>query len=364
MKNFFGRNQMKNFTKLSVKLTAVFAAVLKCTSSAFADHHEEDDLDNKIPDVTLFRGAANNPYFELYFNAPPAPGAENVVTETHRIDLRPERDMTLYVEIFNPNGKIPLIVTPGGMGEIGGFRGFAQNVAAASSELKVIIWDRRNMGRSEVLFGTEPLPVEEAEDLHVLLQRLGVGPATLYGMSSGSRSNMILAARYPEQVAALVIAPLTGGPIAAERLSQEYYLKYLSDHKLTSMAEVVKTPLWKAYMERNTPDLQEKLMQQDAADFLAAMKRTGEHLQSYRSKTTLGMTDEQLAAIEVPATLILHHGSERDELHPITNSRAATTLLQNSTFEIAPTLEPVLKVLLPFVKKHTPVLGAAPSSRQ
>jgi hypothetical protein len=42
--------------------------------------------------------------------------------------------MTLFVEIYNPNGKIPLIVTPGGMGEIGGFRGFARNVAAASSE--------------------------------------------------------------------------------------------------------------------------------------------------------------------------------------------------------------------------------------
>jgi pimeloyl-ACP methyl ester carboxylesterase len=147
--------------------------------------------------------------------------------------------MTLYVEIYNPNGKIPLIVTPGGVGEIGGFRGFARNVAAASSELKVIIWDRRNMGRSEVSFaGTEPLPAEEAEDLHALLQRLEVGPATFYGMSSGSRSNMILAERYPEQVAALVISPLTGGRLAASRLSEEYYLKYLSDDSLTSMEAV------------------------------------------------------------------------------------------------------------------------------
>jgi hypothetical protein len=97
-------------------------------------------------------------------------------------------------------------------------------------------------------------------------------------------------------------------------------------------------------------------MQQDVADFLAAMKRSGEHLQSYRHKTALGMTDEQLAALTVTATLLLHHGDETDELHPIPNSRAATTLLQNSTFEIAPTLEPILELLVPFVRTHTPAL--------
>ena len=304
--------------------------------------------------VTLFRGAADNPFFEMYFNALPSPGAENVQLETHEVDLNPDRGVTLHVEIFNPTGKIPLIVTPGGMGECDGFRGFARNVAAVSNELKVIIWDRRNMGRSEVSFGTEPLAIEEAEDLHVLIRRLGVGSTTLYGMSAGARSNMILAARYPEDVAALVIAPLTGGPIAAMRLSEEYYLKYLSDDNLTSMEEVAKTPLWSAYMARNTPDRQEGLMRQNVADFLAAMKRSGEHLQSFRYETALGMTDEQLTGLKVPATLILHHGDETDELHPIPNSRAATTLLRNSTFEIAPSLQPLLDLLLPFVKKHAP----------
>ena len=313
--------------------------------------------------VTLFRGAAANSYFELYFNALPSPGAEKVQLETLEIDLRPDRDMTLHVEVFNPTGKVPLIVTPGGMGESDGFRGFARNVAAASSELRVIIWDRRNMGRSEVSFGTEPLAIEEAEDLHVLIDRLGVGPATLYGMSAGARSNMILAARYPQDVAALVIAPLTGGPIAAMRLSEEYYLKYLGDDDLTSMQEVAKTPLWNAYMDRNTPGRQEEFMQQNVADFLAAMERSGEHLQSYRHMTALGMTDEQLAGLKVPATLILHHGDETDELHPIPNSRAATTLLRNSTFEIASSLQPLLDFLLPFVRKHTPASEAAPSNR-
>lgn len=308
-------------------------------------------------DVTLFKGASNNSYFAVYFNALPEPGVGELEVELLHVDLRPERDVTLYVEIYNPTATIPLIVTPGGMGEIEGFGGFARNVAAAAPDFKVIIWDRRNMGRSGINFGSEPLSIEEAEDLHVLIDRLGVGPAAFYGMSSGARSNMVLAERYPDDIAAFVIAPMTGGPLAAEQLSQEYYLKYIEDESLTSMEAVALTPLWSAYVERNGDAGREELMSQDTAEFLAAMKRTGEHLRSYAQKTTLGAADEQLAALTVPATLILHHGQEIDYLHPIPNSRSATTLIQNSTLEFAPTLEPILGFMLPFVREHTPKLS-------
>lgn len=308
-------------------------------------------------DVTLFKGASNNSYFPVYFNALPEPGVEDLDCERLTIDLRPERDVSLYVEIYNPTASIPLVVTPGGMGEIDGFGGFARNVAAAAPDLRVIIWDRRNMGRSGINFGSDPLSIEEAEDLHVLIDRLGIGPAAFYGMSSGSRSNMVLAERYPDDVAAFIIAPLTGGPLAADQLPQEYYLKYVDDESLTSMDAVAETPLWAAYVERNGEAGREELMRHDVADFLAAMKRAGEHLRSFGQKTTLGMTDEQLAALTVPATLILHHGQEVDYLHPIAHSRAATTLFQNSRLAFAPTLEPILEQLLPFVREHTPPLG-------
>jgi len=98
-------------------------------------------------------------------------------------------------------------------------------------------------------------------------------------------------------------------------------------------------------------------MKQDVSEFLAAMTRAGEHLRSYGQKTTLGATDEQLAALTVPATLIIHHGQEIDYLHPIAHSRAATTLIQNSTFEFAPHLPEILDLLLPFVREHTPALA-------
>lgn len=354
--NYFRRLGRSSFPTL---LTTV--AALLCASNALAADDSRINTDpNYNPDATLFKGAANNIWIDVLFKATPAPGSDSVLTDNLRVDLRPDRDMTLNVEVYNPNGSIPFIVTPGGMGDIEGFGAFAKNLAAASSDLKVIIMDRRNLGRSEVSFANaEPMAGEEAEDLHVLLQRLDIDSAIFYGMSSGSRSNMVLAERYPEQVDALIIAPLTGGPIAAQRLSEEYFLSYLRDDSLTSMEAVAQTPLWKGYMERNSPELQKIFMEQNIDDFLATMKMTGEFLASFHAKTTLGMTDEQLMSLEVPATLILHHGQEIDFLHPKVNARAATTLLQNSTFKIAPNLQSIVDEILPFVNEYSSAVKGA-----
>ena len=322
------------------------------------------DLQNAEMDVTLFRGAANNSYFDVYFNARPTPGAEQVEVDKQLIDLRPERDVTLNVEIYNPGGVIPLIITPGGNGDTRGFGGFARNLAAAAPDIKVIIYDRRNLGLSQITFGAEPQMIEEGEDLHILIKRLGVAPVTLYGMSSGGRSNLILASRYPEDIAALIIAPLTGGPLAAARLSEEYFFKYLLDQKLTTMQHISaspitrmqdlsKTPLWSAYLERNSPENRQRFFAADISEFLAAMKTSGEHLQATRYQTALGMTDNALADLKISETLLLHHTTYTDYLHPVTNTRAATTLIPNSSFKFAPYLPDLLEVVLPFVRKHS-----------
>lgn len=352
----------------SKTLRAIVIAASLVLPGAWAQAAEQQiDVENDEMDVTLFRGAANNSWFPVYFKATAEPGAEEVAVEIREIDLRPERDVTLHVEIYNPGGTIPLVMTPGGNGDTNGFGGFARNVAAAEPDFKVIIYDRRNIGLSEVKFGSEPQMVEEGEDLHVLIQRLGVAPAALYGMSSGARSNMILASRYPEDIAALVIAPLTGGPYAAARLSEDYFFKYLPEKKLatrehlenlplTSMQAVAETEYWSAYLARNTPERRERFFRANVSDFLAAMKTSGEHLQATRFQTALGMPDEDLAAIDIPATLLLHHDQYSDNLHPITNSRAATTLIANSTFAFGRELPQILEELIPFVKAHTPKL--------
>lgn len=226
------------------------------------------------------------------------------------------RGAKIHVEIYNPEGRTPLMLTVGGMGDCDGFRGYARNLVAGSKgELKVIIYDRRNLGRSDINYGTEPLPIEEAEDLHVLIGRLGVAPCTLFGMSSGGRSNLILIDRYPEDVACITIAPLTGGPIATARLSDEYYLKYVDDNSPLNMLgvpnsieELSKWPLWTGYLGKNDEKTIDRFMNSDVAEFLAAMKRSGEWMQSYERDLIIGMTDEQLEKNNLPPLLVLHHG--------------------------------------------------------
>ena len=125
--------------------------------------------------------------------------------------LLTSRSLTLLAQI-------PLIITYRGNGDTNGFGSFARKQAvAAAPDLKVIIYDRRNLGQQRFLFDPNSL-VEEGEDLHVLIDRPGVAPVTLYGMPSGGRSHLILSARYPSDVAALVLAPLTGGSLASARL--------------------------------------------------------------------------------------------------------------------------------------------------
>ncbi|MGK0260218.1 MAG: pimeloyl-ACP methyl ester carboxylesterase, partial [Candidatus Azotimanducaceae bacterium] len=167
---------MTHHITLATLLTTFLVAALIPLSNAYAANAEKAipryldasrDVQNEEIDVTLFRGAANNSYFEVYWKALPEEGADEVEMEAHMVDLRPERDVTLHVEIYNPNGTIPLIVTPGGNGDTNGFRSFARNIAAAAPEFKVIIYDRRNLGLSQVTFGSEPQMVEEGEDLHV-----------------------------------------------------------------------------------------------------------------------------------------------------------------------------------------------------
>ena len=356
-------NRIKRLPFSIIALGMVFTV----STRLFSAELNTGDIQNDVMDVTLFRGAANNTWFEVYFNAVPTEGSEDVEMQSLDVDLRPERDVTLHVEIYNPSASIPLIITPGGNGDTDGFGGFARNVAASAPELKVIIYDRRNLGQSEVSFGSEPQMVEEGEDLHVLIDRLGVRPASLYGMSSGGRSNLILAARYPEDIAALVLAPLTGGPLAAARLSEEYFLKYLNDEQLTtmshinespitSMKELSKTPLWEAYLARNSEEKRSLFFNSSIENYRSAMKTSGLHLRETGDQVALGIYDNELAKLRIPSTLILHHGSYIDYLHPITNTRAAVTLIENSSFEFAPYLLDILDKLIPFVKKHSPTL--------
>ena len=75
------------------------------TEPATNDIEEVEEVEEE--DATLFKSASNNSYYAVYFNALPEPGVDELECEKLTVDLRPERDMTLYVEIYNPNANTP-----------------------------------------------------------------------------------------------------------------------------------------------------------------------------------------------------------------------------------------------------------------
>ncbi|MEC7582542.1 MAG: hypothetical protein VYC85_09055, partial [Pseudomonadota bacterium] len=136
------KNPKQIMPRLSVAILVLLTSTIVRAQTAPQANSEPNEqfggaFENDESDVTLFRGAANNSWFPVYFNAESEPGAEDVPVEILEINLRPERDVTLHVEIYNPEGSIPLIVTPGGNGDTNGFGGFARNVAAAEPDFRV-----------------------------------------------------------------------------------------------------------------------------------------------------------------------------------------------------------------------------------
>ena len=89
---------MKKLTKTSFFVTGL----LVFNPMAFAQESRVNTDPNYNPDATLFKGAANNIWIDVLFKADPAPGSDSVRTENLSVDLRPDRDMTLNVEIYNP----------------------------------------------------------------------------------------------------------------------------------------------------------------------------------------------------------------------------------------------------------------------
>lgn len=74
---------MTNHTTLTTLITSVLVITLATLTNASAANAEQAiDVQNDEIDVTLFRGAANNTYFPVYFRALPEEGAENVEMET------------------------------------------------------------------------------------------------------------------------------------------------------------------------------------------------------------------------------------------------------------------------------------------
>ena len=107
----------------------------------------------------------------------------------------------LYIECTGSGS--PTVVLQAGLGaSSSSWAGIAPKVAASTT---VCAYDRAGHGRSEEAAGPQD-GIALATDLHTLLERAGVaGPYVLVAHSSGGPYVRVFAARYPDQVAGMVL---------------------------------------------------------------------------------------------------------------------------------------------------------------
>jgi pimeloyl-ACP methyl ester carboxylesterase len=215
-----------------------------------------------------------------------------------------------------------VVLTPGGQRDMTQIRGFASHLVADAwsvhkLKITVLIWDRRNMGLSSIAYGSLPLPVAEADDLHHLLNELQMVPALLYGVSAGARIGIITSLRHPEDVLGNIIAPPSGGESTAKQLATSYYTQYLHVANQGGMAAVAETPYYKTLLENQQQhgiDARASLLALDVQAFVYSMQCSGDYLLKYSHEPVLGATSDELSNMSVPH-LCLHHGDLADKLH-------------------------------------------------
>jgi pimeloyl-ACP methyl ester carboxylesterase len=193
-------------------------------------------------------------------------------------------------------------LSPGGRRDLGAVEPLAQRISAAGH--RVVIFDRRNCGASDVLIDGEDSEYEIwADDLHELLSQLRALPAIIGGSSSGCRTALLFALRHPEAVRGLLLWRVTGGRFACERLAHEYYGQYMAAAKEGGMSAVCEMEHWKERIEARAEN-RERLMKMDPERFIAVMSHWREYFVRGADLPVIGATEAELKTIRVPACII------------------------------------------------------------
>ena len=173
------------------------------------------------------------------------------------------RGVALNYEILGDSGPF-VALQPGGRRAGSSLRSLASKIAEAGN--RVVIYDRRNTGASDIAIEGELENQEWADDLHELLRAIDAQPAFVGGSSSGCRLALLLALQHPEWVRGLLLWRVTGGAHAAEHLTNQYYTSHIEAARRGGMAEVCKLDHWSEVIGIN-PQARDALMAFDREGF-------------------------------------------------------------------------------------------------
>ncbi len=211
------------------------------------------------------------------------------------------RGVSINYEILGGDGPA-MALCPGGRNALDNVKPFATKLAQAG--YRVLLHDRRNCGASDVAFDRTKSEYEVwADDLHVLLERLGMLPVVVGGSSSGARLSLLFALRFPQSVRALLLWRVTGGQFAVDRLVEKYYDHYIRLADEGGMAAVCADEHF-ADLIRKRPSNRDRLMRIDAQDFIAIMRAWREPFVAGAKMPLIGTSKADLRSIRAPVCIL------------------------------------------------------------
>ena len=217
------------------------------------------------------------------------------------------RGVNLNYEVLGTGGPW-IALSPGGRRALDNVKPLAQRLADAG--YRVLIHDRRNCGISDIVIGADASEYEVwADDLYVLLAQLKAQPAVIGGSSSGCRLSMLFALKYPHAVRALLLWRVTGGAFAAQRLTENYYDKYIRAAQQGGMAAVCALDHFKERIEAR-PSNRADLMAMAPQAFIAAMERWREQFAKGAELPVIGASETGPQRHQSPD---LHHPRQRQD---------------------------------------------------
>lgn len=234
------------------------------------------------------------------------------------------RGVGLVYEVLGTSGPW-VAISPGGRRGLASDR--ALGVLLAEAGYRVLVYDRRNTGASEIAISGDSESAEQAEDLVALLRALDTGPAYVAGCSSGSRLSLLLALNHPEAVRALLLWRVTGGAYAAQRLAVNYYTQFLDAVQRGGIEAVCETEHFAAMLKAN-PGNRDRLLALGAAGFAAGMERWLYGFRQGSGHPVAGISPEAMRGLTLPTLIV----PGNDRIHPRAPGQAAHRLMPNSVY--------------------------------
>jgi 2-hydroxy-6-oxonona-2,4-dienedioate hydrolase len=211
-------------------------------------------------------------------------------------------------ELLGAGTATPVALTAAGHGTAAQLRPLAE---ALAGDRRVLIWDGRNSGGSDICFDYRHEPDLACADLLELVDGLELGPVDLLGGAAGARVGVLTAGRAPATVRRLVLWSPVGGWFAGANLAGTRYIPYVIAAYAGGMEAVADVPRMAALIAAN-PRNRDLLMRWEVEPFVARMKEWVQDFLVTPGELLMTLTDDDLRAVTAP-TLVL---ASDDSAHP------------------------------------------------